>query len=67
MACHDFSINALSYFQLKLLYLFLAGHSLDHSAEAPQFLFKPLITSLDIDNIVNDRDEIGRASCRERV
>ena len=50
-------------FQSELLYLFLTRHFLDHTAETSEFLIKPLISSLDINDIIHDSDAFCRESC----
>ena len=50
-------------FQLKLLNLLLAGYFLNHSAYAAEFFFKPLISPLDIYDIVNNCNSICSQPC----
>ena len=56
-------VDSLSHAELKLLNLFFAGHSFYHSAKTSKLFFKPLISSLNVNNIIYNRNSICRKSC----
>ena len=56
----------LADFQLELLNLTLCRHTFNDSADSTDFLLETLISSLDIHNVVNNRDSVSCKTCNAK-